>query len=101
MSALCQKRTFRHSLDYLISAGKERGRYGKTKRLCGCQVDYQLKLGRLLDRKVGWLRPTQNLVDVLGGAPEQVCDICPIGHQAPTFNVVTNAVYRRQFRAQC
>ena len=32
MSALCQKQTFRLSLDYLVGTGKQRGRYGDAEQ---------------------------------------------------------------------
>ena len=44
----------------------------EAKRLGGRQIDDEVELGRLLDRNVGRFRPAQNLVDKLGGAPEQV-----------------------------
>lgn len=38
--------------DHLISAGKQRRRDGQPQRLRGLEVDDQLELDRLLDRKV-------------------------------------------------
>jgi hypothetical protein len=49
--------------------------HGEAKRLGGGQVDDQIELGRLLDRDVTGLRPAQNLVYILGGAPEHQADI--------------------------
>jgi hypothetical protein len=43
--------------DHLVGAREQRGRNGEAERLCGLQIDYQLELGRLLDRQVGGLRP--------------------------------------------
>jgi hypothetical protein len=46
--------------------------------LGGGEVDDEIELGRLLDRDVAWLRPAQNFVDQLGGAPEQIRASLPV-----------------------
>src|SRR5262250_114222 len=46
-----------HSFDHLVSAGEQRRRQLDAERLRGGQIDNQLELGRLLDWKVGGLRP--------------------------------------------
>jgi hypothetical protein len=38
-------------------------RNDKPERLGGLEVDHKIKLGWLLDRNVGGLRPAQNLID--------------------------------------
>ena len=50
------------------------------------QVDDEIELGRLLDRKIGGLRPAENSIDEIGGAPELVRVIWPIGHQTSAFD---------------
>src|SRR5262249_56834328 len=47
------------------------------------------------------LRPTQNLVDVLGAAPKQRREVWSIGYQAPSIDVLSIAVHGRQARAHC
>src|SRR5262244_893818 len=59
-----------HSLDHLVGAGKQHRGYGETDRLRRDKIDRKFELGRLLDRQVAWLRPAQNLVNVLGRPPE-------------------------------
>ena len=44
----------------------------KPERLGGLEIDDEIEFGRLLDRDVGGLRPAQNLIDQLGGAPKQI-----------------------------
>jgi hypothetical protein len=53
------------SFDDLIRAQQHRLRDREAERLRGLEVDHQLELRRLLDRKVGGLRAFEDLVDVL------------------------------------
>ena len=63
----------------ITSSARSEERLGncQAERLGGLEIDDQLELGRLLDRQVGRLRPSQNLVDIVGGAPEQVRVFAP------------------------
>ena len=72
----------------------------KAERLRGREVDDELELGRLLDRQVGGLRSTQNLVDIVTGAPEQVREVYSIGHQTSRFDIFAMAVHRRYPRGK-
>jgi len=56
----------------LVRAQQERLRDCQPERLGGRQIDDEIEFGRLLDRDVARLRPAQNLVDIVGGAPIQV-----------------------------
>jgi hypothetical protein len=58
----------RRSLDHLVGAGEQRRRHFQANRLRHDQVNDEVELGRLLDRKIGGLRPP-NLVDQVAGAP--------------------------------
>ena len=58
----------------------------------GCrQIDDQIELGRLFDREVGRLRSAQNLVNIVGGAPEKVREACSIGHETARFDILAEA----------
>src|SRR4051794_39203011 len=48
--------------DHLVGAGEQRRWHREPERLSGREIYDQLELGRLLDREVGGLRATQNLV---------------------------------------
>jgi hypothetical protein len=58
----------RRPLDHLVGAGEQRRRHFQANRLRHDQVNDEVELGRLLDRKIGGLRPP-NLVDQVAGAP--------------------------------
>jgi hypothetical protein len=58
--------------DHLVGAAKQRRRHLDAERFCCLEVDYQLELGRLLDRKVGGLLAAQDAIDVGGRLPELV-----------------------------
>ena len=52
------------SLNYLVSAQQQRLRHCEPERPCGPEIDHQLELRRLLDRKIGGLFPAKDAVDV-------------------------------------
>jgi hypothetical protein len=57
-------------LDHPVGAGEQGGRRQlEAGRPGGLGVDHEFEFGRLLDRQIGQLRPAQNPVDELGGAP--------------------------------
>src|SRR5262249_51876247 len=56
------------SFDYLVGAGEHHRRPFPAKRLRHDQVNDEVELGRLLDPKIGGLRPPQNL-STKSGAP--------------------------------
>jgi hypothetical protein len=62
MSALGQKRTW--LLNDFVSYRQNAGRDGQPKRLGGLEIDYKLKLGRLLHRKFGWFGAFENSASV-------------------------------------
>ena len=55
--------------DHLVGAGEQCWRHVQANRLRHDQVNDEAELVRLLDRKIGGLRPPQNLVDQVAGAP--------------------------------
>src|SRR5215831_19592204 len=88
----------RHSI---TSSARNRNDSGirHAERLSDGQVDDEIELGGLLDRDVTRLRPAQNLVNIISGAPELVRKAWPIGHETSRFNVFTSAVHGRQSSA--
>jgi len=57
--------------DNLVGQQLHRIGDGETARLGRLHSDDELEFGRLLDREVDQLCPAQNLVDMVGGPPEQ------------------------------
>src|SRR5438067_6389231 len=88
------------SLDHLVGAQQKRFGDRQPERLGGGQIEGEIELSRLLDRKVAWLRSAQNLVDIVGGAPVQVRLVWSIGHQTSRFDGLPGGVARRQSRGQ-
>jgi putative ABC transport system substrate-binding protein len=58
--------------DHLVGAGEQRRGHLKAERLGGLQVDQQLDLGGLLDRKVGWLLAFENAARIVAGPSVRV-----------------------------
>ena len=81
-------------------AQQERFRDREPKDFGRGQVDDEIELGRLLDRNVTGLCAAQNLVDIVGSAPEQISEVCPVGHQTSCCDVLPEIVHRRQPRGQ-
>src|SRR5262249_55169212 len=85
-------------LDHLIGAQEERLGDRDSDRLGGNQVYDKAESSWLFDRDIGWLRSAQNFVDELGGAPPEVREVWPVGHQTTRFDEIPAAVHRRQSR---
>src|SRR5947199_5986182 len=65
--------------------------------LLGClEVDHQLKLRWLLDRKIGRLRALEDLVDVGSSPPRQIDTARPVHDEATSFRKPAGGVNRRQ-----
>ena len=63
---------FLPSLDHLVRSHQHVRRNRQADLLGGFQIDDELKLRRLLDRKVGGLGALEDLIHVSGGASVQV-----------------------------
>src|SRR5690349_20955389 len=83
---LCNRSKELALFNRLVAAQQERLRYHEPERLGRGQIDDEIELGRLLDRHVSGLRPAQNLVDIVAGAPKQVREVRSIGYQTSRFD---------------
>jgi hypothetical protein len=82
-------------LDHLIGAPEQHPRHRQADGLGGGQVDHKIELGRLLDRKIGGPRPSQNLVDIIGSTPVQVREVCSIRQQAENLPTDPDGLHNR------
>ena len=57
------------SFDRLVGTGEQRRWDRQSERLGGLEIDHQLELGRLFDRKVARPSAFENPIDVVGYAP--------------------------------
>src|SRR5215510_7010335 len=76
------------SFDHLVGAQEERLGNLQSEHPGSGQIDGEVELGWLFDWQVGRLCAAQDLVDILGRAPEKVGHVCSIGHQASRFDVL-------------
>src|SRR6516165_6046526 len=79
------------SLDHLVGKLLDVQWHLEAECFCGRQVHDQIKFGRLLDRDVAWLRPAENLVDVVAGALKQSVETSAVDVQTARFDVVPHA----------
>src|SRR5262245_27575951 len=86
----------RRLLDHPIRSCQHVGRNGQADLLGGFEIDDQLKLLWLLYRKIGGLSAFQDLVDVGGGATDQVGIAHAVEHEPSVFHIFWPAVYCRE-----
>jgi hypothetical protein len=83
-------------LDHFIRSHQHVWRNRQADLLSGFQIDDELKLYWLLDRKIGGLRAFQDLVYVGSGAPVQVGSAHAVAHKPALFHSFRPVVYRWQ-----
>jgi hypothetical protein len=79
----CSKKS---SLEDLVVARKYYGGHFDAEGLGGRQIDDEVEAGRLFDWDIARLRPVQNLINHLGGAPEQGRVAWSVGNETPGFD---------------
>jgi hypothetical protein len=84
------------SLDHPVRPRQHVARNRQADLLRRFQVDHKFELRRLLHREVSGLGTFENLVDISGGAVEQVWEASAIGHKATCVNELSDAVHRRE-----
>ena len=73
--------------DDLVGDAKDVGRHREGDRLRGLQVDHQLELGRLDDRKISGLLAFENAAHIDSGLPEIVDLIASIADEPAGIGV--------------
>src|SRR5688572_19959311 len=69
----------------LVCANQNRLRHVYAQRFRRPEVDHELKLAWQLDRQVTGLRAFEDLVDILGGALEEVWEVGGVTEQGARF----------------
>src|SRR5262249_30102383 len=84
------------SLNHFIRPRQHVGRNREADLLGGLQIDDELEFYRLLHGKIGRFSALENLIDIRGGAPEQVGHARAVGYEPPVFHIFWPVVYRRE-----
>src|SRR5262252_839116 len=71
------------SLDDLMGSQQQRLRNREAERLSGLEVDDEVELDRLFDRKIRRLRALENPVYVHGGSTKEIRHARPVPHESP------------------
>src|SRR5262245_29644686 len=90
------------SLDHLVGAGEQCGRYGKAEHPGCLRVDYQLELGRLHDRQLGRLRAFEDAAGVDADLTIGIRQARSVAHEPAGFREAAKRIYRwdRMSRSQ-
>ena len=104
-AAMCQEQTYavQHQPRYSITSSARCWRSNgtsKAERLRGLEVDHQLELDRLLDRKVCWFGTSQNLVHEIGRTAPHVGPMRPIRDKTSCFDQFSNTMHGGQSGSQ-
>src|SRR5262245_846721 len=84
------------SFDDLVGTREHARWHFDAERLGSLEVDHQLVVGWLLDRKIARLLTLEDAVDVAGRVPVYVDRIGPVGDQAAAVDKVSERVDRGQ-----
>jgi hypothetical protein len=78
-------------LDHLVGGDKQRVWRGQAERLCGLEVDHQLKLGRELHWQIAGPRTVENLIGEGGEASRACGEADAIADEATVNDMVAPA----------
>ena len=84
------------SLDHLVSPRDKRLRKCKPYGGRRFEVHRQCKLGRFLNRQIGWSSTTQDAIDIRSGASIEIGVVDRIGHHSAALHENFVAINRRQ-----
>ena len=85
---------FAKILDYLVGKREERGGHGETERLCGFQIDDEIKFDRLLNRQFGRLGTPHDLGNDLAGLSPHLSEARPIREEPTSLGMLLPLINR-------
>src|SRR6266446_6148088 len=83
-------------LDHLVGGGLQRQRDGEAEGFGDLEIDHQLELGRLLDRKRGGRRALENARDIGAGAAIVVGRVAAVADQSAGRDELARVIDRGQ-----
>src|SRR5215472_2606364 len=81
--------------DGFVSEREQPGRYFDAEDLGDLEVDHELDLGRLQDRKIGRLHTLENLSNINAGLTKGIAKIGAIAHQSTGYDVLAQWIHGR------
>src|SRR5262249_51770645 len=94
----CQSTLDTHpfSFNHLIRPRQHVGRNRQTDLLRCLEIDDELKLGRLLNGKVGGLGTFEDFIHIGCGPTSQVAEVHPVGHKSAGFHMFRPFAHDRE-----
>src|SRR4029450_9813875 len=86
----------RRLFDHLVGNGEHAGRNAQAECLGGLEVNDQLELGRLRDRKVGWLFALENSASINAGLAPGIGPARSVTHQTTNCNELARLIDHRE-----
>src|SRR6266446_4958682 len=85
-----------HSFNHLVGAGEQGRGHVEAESLCRLEIDQELEFGGLINWDVARFGPFEDLMHIIGHAPEQLREVNRISHQPTGLDVIAVRTHGRQ-----